>query len=630
MKNLLTVILSLSLFSAIGQINPKTKWGNVSQEEIDYKAVDFDPDAAAVILYEEGYTLIENSFATTVYRRIKILNERGLEAANQEIQYYGYKNLHKINSIKAQTINFENGKAVTSAVDKNSFFDTNLNEFWSVKKFAFPNVKVGSIIEFEYKIEDNSNYIDAWRFQHEYPTLYSQYEISNRSSADFTSLTIGDEAIKLAKKYEKSGITKWILKNLPSYNSIPFLYNPEDASERISFQLKGYMKQGGDALGHTNKYQSVMTTWKELNKQISDEYIKFSNDGTGKEIAASIPDGKNDMETLENVFKYFKANYNWNQYYGFSPRKTNREVEKTKSGNSADLNLLMNTVLKSKDLKPELVLISTRRNGKPIGNYPYLGQFDSLVNVVKASDGTLYLIDASDMTFGLGYAPLQNYNYSGLLVDPQKEAFIELTPPISDYQSTQTYVVKDNHFALTRIEKRNGYFKQQDRKIPAGVIKYNPIANSLDLQTNEINSQTKDGEDQQMERIQSETIDFTNSNFIAFSNPLKEIISTYKLFEKDRERALEFDFPFHYNVNAILDIPEGFKAEIPAGYDAQSMASNKAMGYIQSAEIKNGKLILHAEFYLAKPVLSKNYNEIKSFFDKIIQDSNKSLLIKKQ
>src|SRR5690606_22911022 len=127
---------------------------------------------------------------------------------------------------------------------------------------------------------------------------------------------------------------------------------------------------------------------------------------------------------------------------------------------------------------------------------------------VKASDGTLYLIDASDMTFGLGYAPLQNYNYSGLLVDPQKEAFIELTPPISDYQSTQTYVVKDNHFAITRIEKRSGYFRQQDRKIPAGVIKYNPIANSLDLRTNEINSQTKDAEDQQMERIQSETVDF--------------------------------------------------------------------------------------------------------------------------
>ncbi|MGB6092899.1 MAG: hypothetical protein WBF83_03970 [Moheibacter sp.] len=87
MKNLLSLILILSLFSAIGQINPKTKWGQVSPEEIDYKAVDFDPGAAAVILFEEGNTVIETSFATTVYRRIKILNERGLEPANQEIRY---------------------------------------------------------------------------------------------------------------------------------------------------------------------------------------------------------------------------------------------------------------------------------------------------------------------------------------------------------------------------------------------------------------------------------------------------------------------------------------------------------------------------------------------------------------
>lgn len=630
MKNLFSLILILSLFSAIGQINPKTKWGNVSQEEINYKTVDFDPDAAAVILYEEGYTLIENAFETTVYRRIKILNERGLEAANQEIKYYAYKNLQNINSVKAQTINFENGKSVTSQIDKNSFFDTHLNEFWTVKKFAFPNVKVGSIIEFEYKIEDRSNYIDAWSFQHKYPTLYSKYEITNRSTGDFTSLAIGEEAVRLSQKYEKSGINKWELRNLPSYNRIPFLYNPKDAAERVSFQLRGYIREGGDALGHTSEYKSTMATWQELNREILNHYIQYTNTATGKEIAAQIPDGKTEKETLQNVFNYFKNRYSWNGYYGIYPHKTNRETGKDKSGNSADLNLLLNTVLKSKNLKTQPVLISTRQNGKPIGNYPYLGQFDSVVNLVTTAEGSSYLIDASDMSFGLGYAPLKNYNYSGLVADPKNDRFAELIPPISDYQSTQTYVVKDNHFAITRIEKRNGYFRQQDRKIPAGVIKYNPIANSLDLRTNEINSQTKDGEDQQMERIQSETADFTNSNFIAFSNPLKDIISTYKLFEKDRERALEFDFPFHYNVNAILDIPEGFKAEIPAGYDTQSMASNKDLGYIQSAEIKNGKLILHAEFYLAKPVLSKNYNEIKSFFDKIIQDSNKSLLIKKQ
>lgn len=633
MKTYLNLILSLILIPAFCQINPKTKWGQVSQEEISYNQVDFDNDAGAVILYEEGYTLIENSYETTVYRRIKILNERGIEAANQEIKFYSYKNIENITSIKAQTINFVNGKPQISTVDKNSFFDTQLNEYWTVKKFAFPNVKVGSILEFEYKLEDKGlYYIDAWRFQHEYPTLYSKYNLSNRSYLDFTSLALGEQTIALSKSHQKSGVSNWVLKNVPSYNTLKFVYNPEDASERIALQLRGYLKENVDAMGHNDKYQSVTTTWKELNNEmLNNFYIKNANPGVGKEIADGITNGKTETETLENVYKYFKTNYNWDKYYGIYPKKSNREVANTKSGNSADLNLLLNTILKSKGLKADLLMISTRKNGKPIGNYPYLGQFDSVVNLVRTTDGKQYIIDASDMTFDPGYAALKNYNYAGLIVDPKEEKFLELTPPISDLQSVQNYVVKSNHFVMTQTDKRSGYFKQQDRKIPQGISKYNPILRPLDLLTNELNVQTKNSEEdhQQIERIQSETTDFIGASFIAVQNPLKDIISTYKLEEPERERALEFDFPFHYNVSVVIEIPNGYKAEIPSAYDSQSMASYKDLGYSQSAEIKNDKLILHIEFYLAKASLQGKYKEVKSFFDKIIQESNKSLLLKK-
>lgn len=87
MKSLFSIVFCIFYIFNYGQVNPNTKWGKVTQEEVDYSQVSFAPEAGAVILYEEGKTRIENSFETKVYRRIKILNEKGLEAANQEFRY---------------------------------------------------------------------------------------------------------------------------------------------------------------------------------------------------------------------------------------------------------------------------------------------------------------------------------------------------------------------------------------------------------------------------------------------------------------------------------------------------------------------------------------------------------------
>ncbi|MDD3458927.1 MAG: hypothetical protein PHO74_05575 [Weeksellaceae bacterium] len=54
MKQLVLLFVFLGCSTAFAQLNPKTKWGNVSQEEFDYNEVPYEKDAAAVILYESG------------------------------------------------------------------------------------------------------------------------------------------------------------------------------------------------------------------------------------------------------------------------------------------------------------------------------------------------------------------------------------------------------------------------------------------------------------------------------------------------------------------------------------------------------------------------------------------------
>src|SRR5690606_23989395 len=123
------------------------------------------------------------------------------------------------------------------------------------------------------------------------------------------------------------------------------------------------------------------------------------------ELVNSIPDGKDERETLQNVYGYFKENYKWNRFTAIHPRISNRDMEKARNGNAADLNLMLNSFLKAKGFDVELVLLSSRNNGKLITSYPYLRQFDLMVNLVTLKDGSKWLVDGSYMEYDLGYMP---------------------------------------------------------------------------------------------------------------------------------------------------------------------------------------------------------------------------------
>ncbi|MBA5628509.1 DUF3857 domain-containing protein [Moheibacter lacus] len=629
---------NISLFSlffsiiCFAQLNPKTKWGEVSQAEIDYKKVSYEPDAGAVILYEEGKTIISGSFQTKVYRRIKILNEKGIDAANQQLTFYAEKNKEKIEGLKAQTLNIENGQVKAYPVEKNSIFDINLNEFYGAKKFTFPNVKVGSILEFEYDFYDENAYlIDAWRFQHEHPTLFSQYSLTNETHREYASLMVGEKIVQQSKNNKSKDASKWTLTNLTSYSSIPYLYNPADMAEGIILQLMGYFTDSKGAFSEI-VFKEAISNWADVSKELQNYYNGFANAGFGKEIANSIPNGNSEKATIENVHQYMKQNYKWNNYQALYPRKTNKEVEKDKTGYSADLNILLNSILKGKGLKAELVIISTRDNGKLIINYPYLGQFNTIVNMISLKDGSVIYMDASDLSNGLGFMPLRDYNHYGLILNSKDNNFANLTQPISEFSSVQLYNFKENQFILSRNDKANGYFLQQQKKeaLPKGQEQYHEVKNALDLLMNETKKDSKMAEDgTRMERTFYESAPIQSQNFFTIENPLKSTVSFFKLSENTRERALEFNFPFYYKTDVIIPIPDGYEVQIPQDFQSNHSASRKELNYYQTAEVKDNKVILHVEFIVTKPAFSYGYKEIKSFFEKVNLDASKTILMKK-
>lgn len=181
--NLLTIILSFVFLFA--KLNAQEfKLGKVSVAELEEKEHPKDPSASAAILFKVGETRFDYSdskgfeLITKVKTKIKIYKKEGYEWANQEVGYYLDTSLNEFVSFSdACTYNLVGGKIEKSKLKSDGEFTEKVNKYWGRKKITMPNVKEGSIIEFEYTLK--TGYFGSlrdWYFQSSIPVNYSEYK----------------------------------------------------------------------------------------------------------------------------------------------------------------------------------------------------------------------------------------------------------------------------------------------------------------------------------------------------------------------------------------------------------------------------------------------------------------------
>src|ERR1041385_3527880 len=175
-KNLFLVITSLLLLCLVANSQEKSpaKFGNVSEKDFATKLYPIDSNANAVVIADIGHSEIEGnskgwfSIVFKHYSRIHILNKNGYDAADVEIALYTSGNSEEqLDKVRAVTYNLENGKVVETKLDtKSNIFKDKKDEHWVVKKFTLPNVREGSIIEYEFTVtSDFLENLQPWEFQ---------------------------------------------------------------------------------------------------------------------------------------------------------------------------------------------------------------------------------------------------------------------------------------------------------------------------------------------------------------------------------------------------------------------------------------------------------------------------------
>ncbi|MFA8434465.1 MAG: DUF3857 and transglutaminase domain-containing protein [Marinifilaceae bacterium] len=412
------LILSLTLILNVGFTHAKSncKWGKVSKQDLALKECSFEKDAEAVVLFDNCSVTVSYSMGVIYNRhvRIKLLKETALNRADIHLSYYRKNAMENISNIKAQTINVSpNGKLEKLDVDSKSVFTVDVDDNYGEKRFSLPQVKVGSIIEYKYSLHSKFyTFLDTWYFQTDIPTVHSQMELKMPEGFDYRLVMLGRQ---LQQKYN-SASNKWSLNNLPSIKEEPYINNYKDYIEQIRFQLAGYYTQDNSLHG-TIKYETTMTSWKQLAQEYDDELHSFYRKvWARKQLETILKGDENSWQKIEKIYDWVRLTLDWNGKYRLYPKQSPPQLVQSGIGTNAEINHLLVLLLREAGIISHPGLARTNDLGLIQKVYSMLSQFNQVMAYVEVNGKKMFL-DATSKYRPYTLVSREDLNYTSFVVD---------------------------------------------------------------------------------------------------------------------------------------------------------------------------------------------------------------------
>ncbi len=656
-KKIKITLLILVLFHLIvnGQ-NFSKEFGKIAKEEIELTEYALDKDAEAVVLFDiaKSYFVETSTSFDIVFERttrIKILSESGIKWAEVEIPFYQEGNIYeKVYDIEASSYNFENGRLNKSTIDASNTYDEKKNEYWNIKKFAIPNVKVGSVIEFRYKI--NSQYkfnFRDWEFQWRIPVVYSEYVAKMIPFYEYTFIFQGASKFDIYESYQDKGLArnfgsasayaehsyndmvyKFGMKNVPAFGDEEFISSINDYIIKLDFQLSKIHRLDGVKI-------DILTTWEDLIKELLKHqdfgnYISKSEKSATKLLDINGISQKCENDKFNMVLDYVKGNYNWNNHNDKYASKTPNQLIEDKFGNCADINLFTIGLLNSVGIESYPLIISTRENGKIKVDYPF-NHFFNYVLILSIVDGKIILSDATEILSMNDRIPPRCINDKGLIIRKDKVDWISLDCLFTSGITTFLQIeILNNNLAVDLLKMsteydalffRNNYSDKIDN-IKQIISSNNFSLNDSSIQVQNFLDKTKPYKLRYNFTTKPEVV----NDKIYISPFLQESVTDNPLKQKDRQYPVDMIYPTKRTYNSSISIPEGYVIDfLPEDFKI----SNDLFELNYSIKPYSDKIQVIFDYYFKKPIYqSDDYTKIKYYFDEIVKKGNEKIVLKKQ
>lgn len=669
---LLIIGIICSQFPVIAQKTkdqPKIKFGDVKPEDFAPTVYSIDSNANAVVLADIGDSKFEGnnsgdfSLIFNRIKRIRIINKNGFDEATIEIPLYhsatNVSNEEKLDKLEAVTYNIENGKVVATPLDKASVFKDKYDEHHTVRKFTFPNIKEGSIIEFRYRIISPFYFnLQPWEFQGSLPRLWSEYSVtvpndifdfvfikggflpytmdtSSSSMETYNLLYTGDGATDRSQTFtlKSNTVTEhWAIENVPSLKPEKFITTLDNYVSRIDFQLKRIKYSETEIVEY-------MGSWDQLVERLMKDEdfgagLSSNNAWMNDDLKKVIAGTTDEVDKAKKIYNYFRDNFTCTKDYGKYLDKPLKKAYQDKNGNVADINLLLVAAMRNANLVAAPALVSTRDNGWANEIYPLIGKFNYVICRVKAGDN-YYMLDASDTKLGFGKLSPELYNGTARVID-NPPILVSLMPDsIKESSISSVFMMNDDKNISGTVTEQYGNFESIDMRDKLMKMKTDDYIKELkkgysfdvDISNMEIDS-LKIPEEPVSVKFDLK-FNLNDEDIVYFNPMLAEVEKSNPFTSADRQYPVEMNSCIDQTYILNMEVPQGYKVdELPKSSRVSLNESEGMFEYIIAES--GGRIQLRCRVQINKATfMPEDYQTLRDFYAYIVKKEAESIVFSK-
>jgi hypothetical protein len=223
------LVFAICVLLPVAMAAQRQSWLPITAQDLAIREVPGDPGASAIQLYYSQYIddNDQDNEGEYIYHRIKVLTEKGNRYADVEIRL---PSDFTLDDLKARTVHPDgkiidfSGKPFDKVIAKGRGFK------YLAKTFTLPNVTIGSILEYRYKLNYPAGVLPdhEWVAQHDLYTLKEDFRILSytgpvRDVEGGMGLSLFQYLPGNAKVQRKGDGFELQLENVPAFNDEAFM-----------------------------------------------------------------------------------------------------------------------------------------------------------------------------------------------------------------------------------------------------------------------------------------------------------------------------------------------------------------------------------------------------------------------
>ena len=624
------------------------EFGKVLSNDLAMTTYPLDSAAEAVVLAAKGRLSIEEGregleLFFTNFRRVKLLKKSAFNSeGNIKITYYSKDRYEDLRSVKAAVIQPDGTRY---ELTKKEFFEEKVSAEYTTKKFAFPNLTEGCIIEYQYEMtSQNLSTLKDWQFQENIPVRHSELWLLVPQYFEYVYLTKGRQKVKVVQKDDgllnsttSLAIQKLSADSVPALKPESYITTMSDYVSEISFQLSKINYP-------TGRVENRLTNWPDVadkllkHKYLGEQMSRKSNYGdVWRAVKPLVEGAKTDDEKIKIIYEYLCKNMSWDDdRFSEYSNETLNDAFKKKKANSGELNMMLLACLAEAGVKASPMLVSTRGHGKPVTTYPIMEQFNHLTCYIER-DGKPMIIDIGNLNRPIGLPRVPTLNGEGWVLDKTNPRWVVIPAPLSnevlladfklDEEGTLKGVINGNYRGYAAVNERDDENEQHDK------VKKNLAKDFPDIKIDSINVVNLKNTDEAFKRTIYCTIPnaaTTAGDLIYIKPTLKTDFDENPFKQPKREYPVEFPYPRKDQFILNLTIPQGYAIEeIPKPIRVNLPDKGGFFQYISS--VKDNLIQLVVKIQLDQLHFEpEEYPSVKEFFNQIATKSAEQIVLKKK